>query len=106
MPSMDVSADSLVCRPCRHDVTRVLADAAYGISEKKCNIPLEFHTGSMEWKANFPFPIPHTTGNPLWPGMLSVEWKSSFPFHTHRIVIHMYIHIPAWKAQSWNTVES
>ena len=29
MLSMDVSADSLVCRPCRHDVTRVLADAAY-----------------------------------------------------------------------------
>ena len=26
---MDISADSLVCRPCRHDVTRVLADAAY-----------------------------------------------------------------------------
>ena len=78
----------------------------YGISEKKCNIPLEFHTGSMEWKANFPFPIPHTTGNPLWPGMLSVEWKSSFPFHTPGIVIRMYIRIPAWKAQSWNTVES
>ena len=27
--SMEISADSLVCRPCRHDVTRVLADAAY-----------------------------------------------------------------------------
>ena len=25
----DISADSLVCRPCRHDVTRVLADTAY-----------------------------------------------------------------------------
>ena len=27
MLSLDVSADSLVCRPCRHDVTQVIADA-------------------------------------------------------------------------------
>ena len=27
--SMDVPADSVVCRPCRHDVTRVIADAEY-----------------------------------------------------------------------------
>ena len=28
-----------------HDM---LVSTRYGISEKKCNIPLEFHTGSME----------------------------------------------------------
>ena len=27
--SMDIPADSLVCRPCRQDVTRVIADAGY-----------------------------------------------------------------------------
>ena len=29
MVSMDVPADSVVCRPCRQDVTRVIADAEY-----------------------------------------------------------------------------
>ena len=44
-----------------------------------CNIPLKFHTGSMEWKANFPFPIPHTTEiHSGLVGMLGVEWKAVF----------------------------
>ena len=73
---------------------------------------MQHSPGIPHWKygmeSKLPFPIPHTTGNPLWPGMLSVEWKSSFPFHTLGIVIRirMYIVFQLGKMQSWNTVES
>ena len=33
--SIDIPADSLVCRPCRQDVTRVIADAGYIHGEKR-----------------------------------------------------------------------
>ena len=44
----------------------------------------------MEWKA---FPIPHTNGNPLWPGWnVRCGVEKQFPFHTLGIVLYSSPH--------------